>query len=90
MCHSRPNNSKINTLHERCLRIIYSDKQSLYETSVSIHNRNLQFLATEMYKVSKGLSPPMILFKPWDEQHYNLRNNAELTIPVIKTVYHGS
>ena len=28
MCHSRTNNSKINMLHERCLRIIYNDKQS--------------------------------------------------------------
>ena len=44
MCHSRANNGKINRLHERCLRIIYSDKQSSFETllekdcSVSIHN----------------------------------------------------
>ena len=57
MCHSRANNSKINRLHERCLRIIYSEKQSSFETllekdgSVSVHNRNLQILATEMYKI---------------------------------------
>ena len=59
--------------------------------SVPIRNRNLQILATEMYKVSKGLSPPIIteLFKPRDEQHYNLRNNAEFPILVIRTVYHG-
>ena len=53
MCHSRVNNGKINRLHERCLPI-YSDKQSLFETllendgSVSVHNRNLQILASEM------------------------------------------
>ena len=51
------NNGKINRLHERCLRIIYSEKQSSFETllekdgSVSVHNRNLQILATEMYKI---------------------------------------
>ena len=28
MCHSRNNNRKINMVHERCLRIIYNDKQS--------------------------------------------------------------
>ena len=28
MCHSRTNNSNTNLLHERCLRIIYNDKQS--------------------------------------------------------------
>ena len=44
MCHNRANNSKINRLHESCLQIIHSDKQSLFETllekdgSVSIHN----------------------------------------------------
>ena len=48
MCHSRSNNSKINRLNERWLRIIYTDKQSLFEMllekdgSVSDHNRNLQ------------------------------------------------
>ena len=98
MCHSRANNSKINRLHERCLRIIYSDKKSSFEQllekdkSVSIHTRNLQFLATEMYKVKEGLSPSIVteLFEHRDEQHYHLRNNAEFTIPTIRTVYHGS
>ena len=57
MCHSRGNNGKINRLHEHCLRIIYSNKQLSFETllekdgSVSVHNRNLQILATEMYKI---------------------------------------
>ena len=43
MCHSRTNNSKINMLLERCLRIIYNDKQSSFtellnkDSSVSIH-----------------------------------------------------
>ena len=59
--------------------------------SVSIHNRNLQFLATEIYKISKGLSLLILteLFKHRDEQH-NLRNTAEFTIPAIRTVYHRS
>ena len=66
MCHSRIINKKINSLHERCLRIIYGDKQSPFEEllekdiSVSIHERNIQILATEMYEVSKGMSPPQI------------------------------
>ena len=62
MHHGRANNSKMNRLHERSLRIIYFDKYSLYESllekegSASIHNGNLQILANEMYKVIKGLS----------------------------------
>ena len=57
MFHSRLINNKINRLHERCLRIVYSDNQSTFEellekdNTVSVHQRNLQFLATELYKV---------------------------------------
>ena len=63
ICHSRENNNKINRLHERCLRIIYNDLQSSFNAllrkdgSVSIHERNIKFLATEMFKVSKNLVP---------------------------------
>ena len=62
MCHSRANNSKINRLHERCLRIINFDKQISFETllekdgSVAIHNQNLQILAAEMFKIKNDLS----------------------------------
>ena len=31
MCHNRTTNRKINMLHERCLRIIYNDKQSSFK-----------------------------------------------------------
>ena len=98
MCHSRANNSKINRLHERCLRIIYSDKQSSFESllekdgSVSIHNRNIQILATEMFKIKNDMSPEIMteLFEQRNEHHYNLRNNLHFITPQIRTVYHGS
>ena len=97
MCHSRANNNKINRLHEHCLRVIYSDKQSSFQTllekdgSVSIHHRNLQFLATEMCEVKNNLSPSIIaeLFEQRNE-NYNLRNNNPFTIPAVSTVHHGS
>ena len=98
MCHSCANNGKINRLYERCLRIIYFDKQSLFETllekdgSVSVHNRNLQILATKMCKAKNGLSP-LIVRKPFEQrnkQHYNLRNNSQFTISPLRTVHHGS
>ena len=66
MCHNRTTNRKISRLHERCLRIIYNDKQSYFkmllekDSSVSIHHRNIQCLATELYKVSNGLSAPVV------------------------------
>ena len=66
MCHNRTTNRKINRLHERCLHIIYNDKQSSFkmilekDSSVSIHDRNIQCFATEMYKVSNRLSPSVV------------------------------
>ena len=54
-------NNKINRLHERSLRIVHSDKISNYsellekDSSVSIHTRNLQTLALEMFKFIKEM-----------------------------------
>ena len=66
MFHSATLNNKINSLHERCLRLIYNDKHSTFhellekDCSVSIHTRNLQFLVTEVYKLAKGISPTIM------------------------------
>ena len=66
MFHSRKLNNKINKLHERCLRIVYSDNTSSFEelletdNSVSVHHRNIQVLATELYKIVNGLSPEIM------------------------------
>ena len=46
--------------------MIYEDSTSLFDTlldkdmSLSIHDRNIQQLALEMYKVTKGLAPAAI------------------------------
>ena len=56
-------NNKVNHLHERCLRVVYSDKTLSFEKlseidrSVPIHIKNLQPLATEFFKESKNLVP---------------------------------
>ena len=57
MLHGHCNNNKIKQLHERYLRLICCDKTSSDEKlpekdgSVSIHYRNIQNLAIEMYNV---------------------------------------
>ena len=84
MCHSRTINSKINKLHERCLRIVYNGKKSsfkeLLETdkSVPIHTKNMQVLATEMFKVNRNMSPPIArqLFQ-LSNNDYNLRQFSQ-------------
>ena len=84
--HSRRLNNKINSRHERALRIIYQDNMSIFQellnkgNSVSIHQRNLQVLATEMFKIHRGL-PPEILRETFlsKTSWYNLRRNDTLT-----------
>ena len=66
MLHSRQNNNKIKHLHERCLRLIHNDKLSSYEEllekdgSVSIHHKNIQSLAIEMFQIKHGQSPEIV------------------------------
>ena len=93
MCRSRTMSNKINRLHERCLRIVYSDKTSSFEKllvkdgSVTIHTRNLQTFATEMFKVYKNLSTAIIadLFHI-RQNNYNLRHDSYFSIPNVKYV----
>ena len=67
MCHRRGSNNKINNIHERPLRIVYRDKKFSFETllkrdkSTSIHMENLQYLATESFKVKNGLFPEIMI-----------------------------
>ena len=97
MCHSRSMNNKVNRIHERYLRIIYSDKTSFFavllvkDGSVTIHTRNLQALATEMFNVHKNMSTELMqgLFCV-RQTHYNLRNPHHFAIPSTNSVYHGS
>ena len=66
MLHSRKLNHRINRLHERALRIVYRDETSSFEElltkdeSFTIHERNIQTLAIELYKVYYGLSPEIM------------------------------
>ena len=73
-------NSKINHIHERALRIAYQDFTSsvaellINDNSVSIHQRNLQLLVTEIYRTKMNINPSFmkeILVER--EIHYNLR-----------------
>ena len=98
MFHSRTLNNKINRLHKRCLRIIYNGNTSsftdLWEigNSVSVHHRNIQVLATELYKFVNGLSPKLVgdCFKLNNVTVYNTRNRSTFYSRPVRTVLHGT
>ena len=96
MFHSRRMNNRINHLHGRALRLAYNDHMSTFESLlqrdnyVTIHGRNLQLLAAEMYKLRNGLAPKIVedLF-PLREINYNIRGCNVFKSSHANTVYYG-
>ena len=99
MFHNRTMNNKINRLHERALRVVYNDNADeklsfndllVRDGAVSMHDRNLQKLAIEMYKVKKDLFPlPMQELFINQTNTYDLRKNRNWQVPDVKTVAYG-
>ena len=86
MFHSRKLNSRVNKIHERGLRIVYQNYASLFtellkqDNSITIHNRNIQLLATELFKVKNGFSPPFMnkIFVENAQHYYDFRKKLNL------------
>ena len=85
------------SLHERALRITYDDRLSSFkdmlkkDNSVSIHHRNIQVLATAMFKVKNNIVLE-IMKEPFALKisHYNLRNNNSFKSGRVNSVWHGT
>ncbi len=66
MFHSRELNNRINRIHERSLRVVYQDSKSSFESllqkaqAFTIHERNIQTLGIELYKVAYGIAPELM------------------------------
>ena len=95
--HSRRLNNKINRLHERCLRLIYSDRISSYkelldkDNSVPIHRKNLQKLAIEMFKTYTGMASQITneVFPRNHALNCNLHRRPKFASRAINTVHFG-
>ena len=93
---SRQSNNLINKIHERSLRISYKDQKTSYHNllethnELTIHQRNLQVLMTEIYKIVNGVAPPIMnsLFE-FRSNEYNIRNFEVLSTDFRRTVNYG-
>ena len=98
MFHSKTLNNKINRLHERALRIVYSDYKSSFcellkkGKSFSIHHKSIQSLAIEIYKFSHNLSPCIMnnIFKVNQTVPYDLRKRNVLQSRKPTSVRYGT
>ena len=86
MLRSRALNNKINHIHERALRTVYSDYDSSFyklldkDDTFKIHQTNVQNLAIAIYKYLHGLSPAIVseVFKVNETIPFDLRMRNEL------------
>ena len=96
MFHSRNLNNKIKRIHERAIRLVYQNNLSFSEllgldNSVTVHQKNLQVLVTEIYKVKNGIAPEIMnhIFE-LKNRSYNIRSTCnQFRRENIKTVYYG-
>ena len=99
MFHSRTLNNRINKIHERALRLAYKNETFLSfddllkrDKSLSIHQKNLQILATEICKTKNDLGPKIMKdTSHFIQKPYNLRNKFwtidKRSVQILEKVY---
>ena len=66
MFYSRKPNNMVNKVQEKALRLTYKDSENNFQTllnekdEISVHQRNLQFSMTEIYKIKNNYNPPIM------------------------------
>ena len=83
-------------IHYKTLKVIYQSDASYDDllqlsNSVSLHQRHLRFLLTEIYKSIGALNPQfMWLYFKYREVPYNVRRGPVLFIPPAKSTIYGT
>ena len=93
---SRDANNLIKNVQEGSLGLITNDKTSTFEhllqtnNEITTHQRNLQVLMVEVFKIIDGLAPPIMEdFFLFHENTYNIRNFQITFNESKKTVGYG-
>ena len=90
-------NNALNNIHERALRLIYNNHEKSFNSILTesnlktIHQKNLQFFAIEIYRFQNGLSLSIMNDIFFSRQNiYNLRKFQELSTSTKSTVNFGT
>ena len=85
MFSSQRSNNLINRIHEKSLRTVSNDTSSTFQEllkrnrSVSIHDKNIQILTTEVFKVVSNTCPPIMkTFFDFRENRCSIRKFQEM------------
>ena len=96
MNQSRTLNNYINGLHKRALSLVYNKFSSSFSEplekhkAVTIHHRNQQTLAHEIFKVKNNMASEIFTeIFPQKESNYSFRNSTALQGRSIKTAMYG-
>ena len=96
MFTSRYLNNALNNIHERALRLICNDHEKSFNSILTennlktIHQKNLEFLAIEIYKFQNGLSPPIMNIFFSRQNICNLRKFQEFSTSTKNTANFGT
>ena len=89
-------NNKINRIHERALRLVYQNNLDFsdlldLDNSVKVHQKNLQVLVTEIYKVKngEGLEIEKVIFDIKTPLYNLILSCNQLSRKNIKTFHYG-
>ena len=88
--------SKMQKIHHKPLKVIYQSDASYDDllqlnNNVSLHQRHLRFLLTEIYKSTGTLNPQfMWSYFKYRKVPYNLRRGPVLFIPPARSTMYGT
>ena len=87
---------KIEKIHYRTLQAVYHSEESyenllLKSSSVSVHQKHLGFLVTEIYKSTIQINPEFIWpYFTYNTITYKLRKGPILYLPSTNSTYYGT
>ena len=97
ICCNRSLSTKMNRLHEQCLRIVYNDKKTNFDELLAkdgclYPSSKFTKICSWNFDFSRRLSPKIVneLFQFREPRPYELRRGSQFQIPFVHLVFSGT